>query len=806
MEIALNIDGIHIKAKKGMTVLEAAKKAGIYIPTLCDHSMLKPAGSCRLCIVEIDGMRGYPPSCTTPIVEGMVVKTENPRLRSIRRSVLELTLSEHPYTCLVCDKRIKCNDFQGTIRKVGVTTGCQYCPKNGSCELQELVEYLELDEMEFPIDYHNLPVEQEDPFFDRDYNLCILCGRCVRVCNEVRGNGTLTFGFRGEQTVVGTAFGKSHLDTGCEFCGACVDVCPTGALYDKRSKWEGCPDKSISSVCPHCSVGCTLSYNLSQDKLISTTPHQNGTLNGQICMRGRFGVVDTVDNSERLQMPLVKKEGRWVQTSWDNALELVAEKLIQYQGDPFAHIASPQGTNEDGYLLQKFARIAMKSNSVCNSSELGQKGFVEPLVDLRTHHVPFATIDDIEKAGVIVVWGGDLSVSHPIVSLRVNQAKKNGAKLIVVDQRKSKLAGVADMSIRLLPRKDLILIAALMKEMLSHNTFRGYEGEGWSEVKRIIDKEDFSSLKKETGVSDTQLKELASLINQEASALFLFGSDLVLNQSSSDGIKALANLTMLTNNAKILPVLGESNLMGCLEMGCHPDLLPGLSLIHTTETRKRFEKVWDASLEFKSGRDLSEIVQGINENKIRCMFIAGEPPHLDCLRKLEFLVVQNISRCEWMDLADVILPAAHLNETEGTVINFEGRVQRVRKILKPKGEAKPDWWICSQIGQKMGVKGFSFKNATAVFKEIVSVVPGFHGMTLRKLGKKGIHLSRAKQKNEKSIQRFLPLRIDHEDAKPVPGYPIKLIMGWNLSNYRSVSFAKYIPGMKQVLSNGKEVH
>ncbi len=384
MAITLKIDNKEIKAKTSMSVLEAARQADIYIPTLCDHPQLNPSGSCRLCIVEIKGIRGYPTACTVPVQEGMVVKTNTPHLRSLRRQILELTLSEHPYTCLVCDKREGCEEWMGTIRKVGITTSCQTCPKSGVCELQNLVQYLGIEEIAFPITYRGYAVEQEDPFFDRDYNLCILCGRCVRVCNEVRYNGTLNFYHRGDRMIVGTAFGKSHIDVGCAFCGACVDVCPTGALSGKGEKWEGCTDQSKHSICPYCSVGCALDYHLQENRIIKSTARQGKTPNqGQVCVRGRFGVVDLVNHLDRLQNPMIKREGQWIETSWEETLDRIAEQFVRYRGDGFGLVVSPNNTVEDAYVLQKFGRVAMQSHEMAISSPVAQKQWTESLIEIE---------------------------------------------------------------------------------------------------------------------------------------------------------------------------------------------------------------------------------------------------------------------------------------------------------------------------------------------------------------------------------------------------------------------------------------
>lgn len=811
MKVSLTIDGKEIRSRTGMTVLEVAQKEGIYIPTLCYHPMLEPSGSCRLCVVEIEGMKGYPTACTTHVVDSMVVRTETPQLRSLRKSILELTLSEHPYTCLVCDRREKCDDFQGTIRKVGVITGCQYCPKNGSCELQQLVEYLGIDEISFPITYRALPVEEDDPFFDRDYNLCILCGRCVRMCNDVRYNGTLTFGFRGEKTVVGTALAKSHLEAGCEFCGACVDVCPTGALYDKRSKWEGCSDRSVRSVCPYCSVGCSLCFHLKGDDLISTTPYQDTTLNkGQVCVRGRFGIVDMVHHPKRLQKPMVKRQGTWVETTWDDALGLVAEKFSKSKGDRFALIASPQSTNEDVYVLQKFSRVVMESNNIATSSDFVQDGFVKTLLEFKEHGIDFSSIEEIEKARVIVVWGADLSISHPVVALKVKQAHKNGAGLVVVDPRKTKLAQLSNLHVQVHPRTDRLLIAGLLKLIAENGDIEQAlmsDTEGWEKIRKTLEGVSLPSVEKVTGIPASQIEILAEILVQNKPVLFLYGSGVVLQESAGENILALADLAVSIGESKILPVVGECNLMGCLEMGCHHQLLPGLFSVEDEEKRKKYEMNWGVPLNPGSERDLTEIIQGIQNGNIQSLYIAGELPKLESLKNTDFLVVQSVFEPEWIDWADVVLPVAHLSEVDGTMINFEGRMQKISRVIKPDGETKQDWWICSQIARKMGQAGFSFRKSSEVFEEIVSVVPGYRGLEFKKLGKRGILSWQMRDDSQKNGSRLFEFTIDGEKKTTHDGYPFTLMFDRNTPVYRNGSLLENVPGMDRVLSEGiVEIH
>ncbi len=369
--LTLEINHRTVSFPEGVTVHRAAELNGIDIPSLCSHKDLSPFGGCRLCMVEIEGMRGYPLSCSTEARQGMKVLTDTATLGELRRDILKLILSEHPSSCLVCGERQECKDFQTTIRKTGVSTGCRFCPNDGECELQDLVEKIGVTEIDYPINYHGYEPEHDDPFYDRDYNICILCGRCVRMCQEVRGTSVLAFTHRGPKVKIGPAFGRSHVEAGCEFCGACVDVCPTGALADKASKWEGKPDGHHVSTCPFCAIGCQIELAHKGGRLTGARANLDPEVNdGQLCVKGRFCLPEVTHHFERSKRPMLMKGSYFREVSWDEALEKVAAELKGIKPEDFLMLVSPDLTNESLFAAQRFARSVLGTDNIDSTARL----------------------------------------------------------------------------------------------------------------------------------------------------------------------------------------------------------------------------------------------------------------------------------------------------------------------------------------------------------------------------------------------------------------------------------------------------
>ena len=699
----VTIDNKAYRLKKGLTILEAAEQNDIYIPTLCSHKDLSPYGGCRMCIVEVEGMRNFPTACTTPLQDGMIIRTHTAQIQSIRQEILQLFMSEHTSSCLICDEKEQCYLSMDTIRKAGVTTGCRYCPKDHQCELQDVVEKMGITEMEYPIFYRNLRVEKEDPFYDRDYNLCILCGRCVRVCQEVRLANVLAFKQKGRDTIIGPAYSRSHLEAGCEFCGACVEVCPTGTLVEKARKWEGITEREEVTTCSYCGVGCQIRLQVKGDRIIGSLPEKDPLVNnGQLCVKGRFCITEMVSNYQRITQPFTFYNSARAEISWEEAVRLAAEKLAECKPEEFGMLVSPNCTNEDLYVAQKFARLVMNSNQIDTGARLFYGSGFNAYLNLLEKAVPLA---NIKNASVILSVGLDTRYGRSVVGVELRRAMQAGSKIITIHPREHSLSLTAEKWIQPLPGEEIVLLEALVKLTGTAKKHR---------TRQILDEQ--------TARFEEDITEVVDLLKNATAPVILVGSEFLQYHHSSRVLESVEQLAENTG-AGIMPLPAQNNLFGSILMGAYPEILPGGYSAKNREKRVEIKQKWNSRLPAPTSQWTAESL--MSGQKLKVLYLVGEVPPDTAVQRAEFVIFQNIFPPESAHAADLILPAAAFTEIDGSFVNGAGRVQRVRKAVNPPGNALPDWEILCRVARKMGKSGFDFSSAKEIHHEIAAFVSGF---------------------------------------------------------------------------------
>ncbi len=755
-EITITIDGQQVKTQPGKTVLEAATDAGIYIPYLCYHPGMDPFAACRMCVVEVENGRGFPASCTLPAAEGMQVRNTTEPVQELRRNIMEMLLADHPHGCLTCHRVDLCGPSDVCLRHVSVNDRCVTCPKNERCELKDTVRFLGMD-LESPLEYkyRNLPVDTGDPFYDRDYNLCIVCGRCVRICEEVRGDNAITFTERAGQALVGTSFGTSLLESGCEFCGACLDVCPVGALVESEHKWEK-PQRVERTICPHCPVGCQLNLEVNAfGKLVRSVPEINAPANrGQACFKGKFGL-EFVNRKERLKKPLVRRDGELQEASWDEALDYVADRLTQYRGGAFALLTSPNSTNEEHYLAQKFARKVMGTNNV-NQTSNTRPGLVQALIETVGYGAATNPIWELEEARCILVFNANLTEEHNVLGVPIKRAVKTGARLIVIDPREVELTRYAHLWLRPKPGTELLLLGAILREMVE----QGLERREWLEdncrgvqgLRQTLATFDIDLALGQTGVPAELLERAVRMYAPAEPSSIVYALDNITPELHGDTVRALASLSLLTGNlgspsAGLYPLRRGANEQGAWDAGCVPYLLPGYMPVSDPEARQRLSEEWSVQLPSQTGLDLHATFEAARSGGVKAMFIVGDSPNFSngelgdaaaALEALEFLVVHDSFMGTAAQHADVVLPRSTFAEKAGTYTNLERRIQLLKPVIELRNNrSRPEERVICDLARRMQAQGFDFESPAQVMDEMAALMPIYGGVSHRRLESEG---------------------------------------------------------------------
>ena len=744
-QVTLEIDGFKVTVPEGTSIMRAAATIGIDIPKLCATDSIEPFGSCRLCVVQIEGGRGMPASCTTPAAEGLKVVTQNQKLADVRRGVMELYISDHPLDCLTCSA-------------------------NGDCELQDMAGAVGLREVRYkPIETHLDAVKDEsNPYFSFDPSKCIVCSRCVRACEETQGTFALTIDGRGFDSKVSPSQNQSFMDSECVSCGACVQACPTATLMEKSVIDHGQPEHSIITTCAYCGVGCSFRAEMKGEQVIRMVPNKDGKANhGHSCVKGRFAF-GYATHKDRMTKPMIRAniKDAWQEVSWEEAINHAASELkriqAKYGKDSIGGITSSRCTNEEVYIMQKLIRAGFGNNNVDTCARVCHSPTGYGLKQTFGESSGTQDFDSVMKADVIMIIGANPTDGHPVFGSQMKKRLRQGAKLIVIDPREIDLVKnsphvTANYHLKLRPGTNVALINALahviVTEKLMDEEFVNDRCDiaSFAKWETFIAQEHNSPEATEaiTGVPATELRAAARLYATANNGAIYYGLGVTEHSQGSTMVIGIANMAMATGNlgrdgVGVNPLRGQNNVQGSCDMGSFPHEFPGYRHVSDPVTHKLFETAWQANLSDEPGLRIPNMFDAAFDKTFMGLYCEGEDiaqsdPDIQhvhaALRAMECVIVQDIFLNETAKFAHVFLPGSSFLEKNGTFTNAERRISPVRKVMSPL-TGYQDWEVTQMLSNAMGYP-MNYSHPSEIMDEIASLTPTFAGVSYDKIDQLG---------------------------------------------------------------------
>ncbi|MGI6225060.1 MAG: formate dehydrogenase subunit alpha, partial [Peptococcales bacterium] len=732
--VNLKINDRIVSVPEGTTILQAAQNVGIEIPTFCYEPRLKPHGACRICVVEVEKARSLQAACSTPVFEGMSVWTESPSVVEARKEIINLLLSNHPLDCLTCDK-------------------------SGACTLQYLCQKYGITGSTYDGEKNNYSIDDSNPFYQVDLNKCILCRRCVLVCSELQCTNAIGVAERGFISQITPPFGKSIEDSTCVSCGNCVAVCPTGALTPKRKeKFSYDEVKKVQTTCSYCGVGCQMELLVKGQQVVEVKPVFSVPNEGLLCVKGRFGF-NFINHPDRLKSPLIKKDGKFTEATWEEAYQFIVEKINHvkenYGSDALAGLSSARCTNEENYLMQKLFRAVIGTNNIDHCARLCHASTVTGLAETLGSGAMTNSIEEALLADVIFVIGSNTTENHPVIGAKIRQAVRKGAKLIVAEPRRIDLVQDAEVFLQIKPGTNVALINGLMKVILDEGLYNQEyitsRTEDFAKLKEMLKDVSIEEAAEICGIDVRDLQKAARIYAGGKRGAIYYAMGITQHSTGTENVMSISNLALLCGNigkegAGVNPLRGQNNVQGACDMGALPNVYPGYQKVNDPNINKKFAGAWGANLPTNIGLTLPEILNKAETGDIKFLYIMGENPMVSdpdlnhvqkALESLDFLVVQDIFLTETAEFADVVLPAVTFAEKDGTFTNTERRVQLVRKAIEPKGNAKPDWVIIMELMKRLGYSA-NYQHPQQIMEEIALVTPQYAGINYYRISETGL--------------------------------------------------------------------